>query len=66
LEKAKLIMPQIVNEKAWSDQGCVNVIELQKLLKVSQNTAYRLRMDILKFYHEKDQEREGQYSELNL
>lgn len=62
LEKAKLVMPQVVNDKAWSDQGRVNVIELQKLLKVSQNTAYKLRKDLLKEYHSKDQEREAQYS----
>jgi hypothetical protein len=65
LEKAKLVMPQVVNDKAWSDQGRVNVIELQKLLKVSQNTAYKLRKDLLKEYHFKDQEREAQYSEPN-
>jgi len=61
LEKAKLIMPQIVNYKAWSDQGRINMPELMKLLKVSQNTAYRVRRELLKDYHERDNARAVQY-----
>jgi len=62
LEKARLIMPQIVDGKKWSDQGRVNMPEMMKLLKVSQNTAYRLRRDILKEYHANDDARAAQYS----
>jgi len=51
-EKTKLIMPQIVNEKAWSDQGRIDMPEMMKLLKISQNKAYRIRRELLKHYHE--------------
>jgi hypothetical protein len=60
LEKAKLLMPQIVNDKAWSDQGRINMPEMMKLLKVSQNTAYRVRKELLKIYHEQDNARASQ------
>lgn len=52
LDKAKLIMPQIVDEKKWSDQGRVNTQEMMKLLDIGQATAYRLRKDVLKHWHE--------------
>ena len=35
-------------------QGRVNVPEMMRLLKCSQNTAYRLRKDVLRLYHEQD------------
>jgi hypothetical protein len=38
-------------------------VEMMRLLKVSQNTVYRLRRELLKEYHSKDQERNEQYSE---
>ena len=63
VEKAKLILPQIVNDKAWSDQGRINMPEMMKLLKVSQNTAYRVRRELLKHYHEQDSARNAQYGE---
>jgi cell fate (sporulation/competence/biofilm development) regulator YlbF (YheA/YmcA/DUF963 family) len=62
VEKAKLIMPQIVNHKAWSDQGRINMPEIMKLLKVPQGTAYRLRKDVLAEWHKRDAERESQYT----
>jgi hypothetical protein len=61
VEKAKLIMPQIVNYKAWSDQGRVNVAEMMKLLNVPQNAAYRLRREVLKEYHAQEASRAQQY-----
>jgi hypothetical protein len=60
VEKAKLIMPQIVNYKAWSDQGRINMPEMMRLLRVSQNTAYRVRKELLKHYHEQDKARAAQ------
>jgi hypothetical protein len=54
VEKAKLIMPQILNERAWSDQGRINMPEMMRLLKISQNTAYRVRRELLRTYHEQD------------
>jgi hypothetical protein len=54
-------MPQILNEKAWSDQGRINMPEMMKVLKVSQNTAYRLRKDLLRQYHEQKPLRDGQW-----
>jgi len=38
---------------AWSDQGRINMPEMMKLLKVPQNTAYRVRKELLKRYHER-------------
>jgi hypothetical protein len=35
--------------------------EMMKLLKVSQNTAYRVRKELLKHYHEQDDSRASQY-----
>lgn len=61
VEKAKLILPQILNDKAWSDQGRINMPEMMKLLKVSQNTAYRVRRELLKHYHEQDSTRASQW-----
>jgi hypothetical protein len=57
VEKAKLILPQILNDRAWSDQGRINMPEMMKLLKVSQNTAYRGRRELLKHYHEQEDSR---------
>lgn len=54
-------MPQIVNDKAWSDQGRINMPEMMKLLKISQNTAYRVRREILKQYHEQEDSRASQW-----
>jgi predicted DNA-binding transcriptional regulator AlpA len=48
VEKAKLILPQIVNDKAWSDQRRINMPEMMKLLRISQNAAYRVRRELLK------------------
>jgi hypothetical protein len=62
LDKAKLIMPQIVDDKKWSDQGRVNTTEMMKLLNIGQNAAYRLRKDVLKEWHARDEERRRQYS----
>jgi hypothetical protein len=61
VEKAKLIMPQTVNDKAWSGQGRINMTEMMKLLKISQGTAYRLRRDVLKEYHAQDASRAEQH-----
>jgi hypothetical protein len=33
VEKAKLMLPQIPNEKAWSDQGRINMPEMMRLLR---------------------------------
>lgn len=61
MEKAKLILPQILNDKAWSDQGRINMPEMMKLLKVSQNTAYRVRRGLLKHYYEQERARASQW-----
>jgi hypothetical protein len=61
VEKAKLILPQILNDKAWSDQGRINTSEMMKLLKISQNTAYRVRRELLKHYHEQEDSRASQW-----
>jgi Fic family protein len=61
VKKAKLILPQILNDKAWSDQGRINMPETMKLLKISQNTAYRARRELLKHYHEQDSTRASQW-----
>jgi hypothetical protein len=60
VEKAKLILPQILNDKAWSDHGGINMPEMMKLLKISQNTAYRVRRELLKHYHEQESARAEQ------
>jgi hypothetical protein len=61
VEKAKLILPHILNDKAWSDQGRINMPEMMKLLKISQNTAYRVRRELLRDYHEQDSARASQW-----
>lgn len=61
LEKAKLILPQILDEKKWSNQGRINVPEMMKLLKVSQNTAYRIRRELLRDFDQQKEERAAQY-----
>jgi hypothetical protein len=60
LARAKLILSQILNDKAWSDQGRINMPEMMKLLKVRQNTAYRVRRE-LKHYHEQEDFRVSQW-----
>jgi hypothetical protein len=47
--------------KAWSDQGRINMPEMMKLLKISQNTARRIRREILKHYHEQKDSRSSQW-----
>lgn len=61
LEKAKLILPQILNDKAWSDQGRINMSDMMRFLKVSQKTAYRIRRELLKDYHQQDSARASQW-----
>ena len=61
VEKAKLILPQILNDKAWSDQGRINIPKMMKPHKISQNTAYRVRRELLKHYHEQDSARASQW-----
>lgn len=53
LDKARLILPQIGNEKAWSDQGCISVAEMRRLPDIPHNTAYNLRRELLKEPHAK-------------
>jgi hypothetical protein len=61
VEKANLILPQILNEKAWGDQGRINMPETMRPLKISQNTAYRVRRELLKHYHEQKSLRDAQW-----
>lgn len=59
-------MPQILGDKKWADQGRINVPEMMKLLKVSQNTAYRLRWELLKDYDQQKEGRAAQYGNSNM
>jgi len=61
VEKAKLILPQILNDKAWSDQGRINTSDMMRILKISQNTAYRVRRELLKHYHEQEDSRASRW-----
>jgi ABC-type dipeptide/oligopeptide/nickel transport system ATPase component len=48
LEKARLILPQIVDNSRATAQGRINVPEMRRLLKIPHNTAYNLRKELLK------------------
>jgi hypothetical protein len=54
LEKARLILPQILNEKTFSDQGRIDISEMRRLLNIPHNMAYNIRSVLLKEYHEKE------------
>ena len=55
------VIPQVLNGKAWSDQGRNGMLEMVKLLKVRQNTVYRARREFLKHRHEHDSGRASQW-----
>ena len=59
--RTRLILPQILDDEKWSNQGRINVPEMMKLLKVSQNTAYRLRRELLKDYDQQKEARAAQW-----
>lgn len=48
LEKARLILPQIVDDSRATTQGRIDVAEMRRLLKIPHNTAYNLRKELLK------------------
>jgi hypothetical protein len=54
LEKARLILPQIVDNTKASDQGRINVAEMRRLLKIPHNTAYNIRKELLKELQQKE------------
>jgi hypothetical protein len=61
LEKARLVLPQIMDEKKWSNQGRINIPEVMKLLKVGQNTAYRIRRELLRDFDQQKEARASQW-----
>jgi hypothetical protein len=60
LEKARLILPQIVNDKAYGDQKRINVAEMRRLLNIPHNMAYNIRSELLKELHTKEANAEAQ------
>jgi len=55
-EKAMLILPQIVDPSKITDQGLVDVAEMQRILRVPHNKAYNLRKAVIKELHKHDDE----------
>lgn len=51
MEKAKLILPQIVDLKKETDQGLINVPEIHRILNLLLNEAYNLRAELLTELH---------------
>lgn len=54
LERAKLVLPQIVNLNKDSDQGIIDVGEMRRILKLPHNKAYLVRKELLKDLHAED------------
>jgi len=54
MEKARLILPQIVNLNKDSDQGLIDIPEMRRLLKIPHNKAYLIRKELLKELHAED------------
>ena len=54
LEKARLILPQLIDNTKATDQGKINVAEMRRLLKIPRNTAYNLRRELLKELHKNE------------
>ena len=50
-EKALLVLPQVVDTTKDTDQGRINVNELQRLLNIPHNKAYKLRAELLVELH---------------
>ncbi len=56
VDKAKLILPQIVDLNKDTDQGRINVGEIRRLLNVPHNKAYNIRNKLLTELHANDDE----------
>ena len=56
LERAKLVLPQIVDLNKDSDQGIIDVGEMRRILKLPHNKAYLVRKELLKNLHANDDE----------
>lgn len=54
LERAKLILPQILRKDKDTDQGRINVAEMRRLLGIPHNMAYNIRAELLKELHAKE------------
>lgn len=51
VDKARLILPQIVNPHKDTDQGLINVVELRRILDIPHNKAYNIRNELLVELH---------------
>ena len=54
LERARLVLPQIVNFDKDSDQGMIDIAEMRRVLKIPHNRAYPVRKELLKDLHAED------------
>lgn len=54
LEKARLILPQIVNPNKDTDQGLIDMMEIRRLLNLPHNKAYSVRKALLQELHAED------------
>ena len=54
LERARLVLPQIVNLNKDSDQGMIDIAEMRRVLKIPHNKAYLVRKELLKDLHAED------------
>jgi hypothetical protein len=53
LAKARLILPQILNDKAHGTQKRIDVGEMRRLLNIPYNMTYNIRSELLKELHTK-------------
>lgn len=54
VDRAKLILPQIVDTTKDSDQGLVDVAKMRQFLKIPHNKAYNIRKVLLRELHAND------------
>lgn len=54
LERARLVLPQIVDLRKDSDQGIIDIAEMRRVLKIPHNKAYLIRKELLKELHAED------------
>lgn len=54
VERAKLVLPQIVNLNKDSDQGIIDIAEMRRVLKIPHNKVYLVRKELLKDLHAED------------
>ena len=54
MERARLVLPQIVNLNKDGDQGIIDISEMRRVLKIPHNKAYLVRKELLKDLHAED------------